>query len=77
METGQFFDRRYCAQYVTGTNGIRYFSNLTQKSSVIGTFNRDGSGIASILLKFAGLYDVIVFDRCLSSITKRLALRVI
>ena len=56
---------------------IRYFLNLIQKGPVIGTFNRDGCGFVSILLKFAGLYDVIAIDRYLSNFTKILVLRVI
>ena len=53
---------------------IRYFPNLLPKSPVVKTFNRDGSGFITILLKFAGLYDVIAIDRYLSNITKKLAL---
>ena len=57
---------------------IRYSPNLLQKSPIIRTFNRDGSDFITILLKFAGLYDVIAIDRylSLSNITKKLALRI-
>ena len=44
---------------------IRYFPNLLQKSPIIRTLNRDGSDFIAILLKFAGLYDVIAIDRYL------------
>ena len=53
-----------------------YFPNPLQKNTVIRTFNRDGSGFITILLKFSGLYDVIAIDRYLSNITKKSALRV-
>ena len=61
---------------------IRYFPNLLQKIPIIRTFSRDGSDFIIILLKFAGLYDVMAIDRYLfiyrylSNITKKLALRI-
>ena len=41
-----------------------------QKSPVIGIFNRDVSGFAGILLKFADLYYGIAIDRYMSNISK-------
>ena len=64
-------DRRYCAQNVLVLTDIRYFQNLLQKSPVVKTFNRDGSGFITILLKFACLYDVIAIDSYLANITKK------
>ena len=44
---------------------IRHFPNLLRKRPVVKACNRDGSGFITILLKFAGLYDVIAIDRYL------------
>ena len=44
-------DRRYCAQNVLVLTDIRYFQNLLQRSPVVRTFNRDGSGFITILHK--------------------------
>ena len=61
---------------------IRYVPNLLEKSPITRTFNRDGSDFITILLKFAGLYDVIAIDRYLFiyllfiKYHKKLALRI-
>ena len=75
LETSQYFDRRYCAQNVTGANRYTLLPKPISKNS--HNKNIDGPDFITILLKFAGLYHVIAVDhylfiyRYLSNVTNK------